>query len=519
VDRVARLDHLRAAVRRSPARLFAPVDIAALVLFRVAFGSLMLWEVYRYFNYGWIGRYYVDPSFNFPYVGFEWVKPWPGSWIYYHFYGLGVLAFCIVIGLWYRISAALFFLGFTYVFLLEKAHYLNHFYLISLFSLLMILIPANRAWSLDVVTGAVSRAETAPAWTLWLLRAQMAIVYVFGGLAKVNGDWLRGEPIRAWLSRRTDFPLIGRWFTEEWMVYGFAYGGLLFDLLIVPFLLWRRTRLPAFVVAVTFHLANNELFQIGVFPWFAIAATLLFFPPETTRRIARWVAAAFGFSRRASSVSRSPRPPVSPSPRLSTRQCLIVTFVAVYVAIQVLVPLRHFVYPGNVSWTEQGHRFAWHMKLRAKSGEVRFFATDPATGETWEIDARSSLTSRQRSNMATHPDMILQFAHVLRDELTRAGYDGVEIRVLAMASRNGRPRQLLIDPTVDLARVDHSLLPAAWILPLETALDAAASPPILADHQAAIDALLLAADRPDGDDDGVEQIRASPERDLAGEGR
>lgn len=141
----------------------------------------------------------------------------------------------MLFGFWYRLSATLFFLGFTYVFLLEQARYLNHFYLISLISFLMIFVPAHRAFSIDALSGA--RSATAPAWALWLLRAQIGIPYFYGGLAKLNGDWLRGEPMRVWMASGTDFPLIGPWFTDERVVFLFAYGGLLIDLLVVPLLL------------------------------------------------------------------------------------------------------------------------------------------------------------------------------------------------------------------------------------------------------------------------------------------
>ena len=134
-------------------RLFTPVDILPLVYFRVVFGMLMAWEVWRYFAYDRIQRYYIEPKFFFSYYGFEWVRPWPGEWMYMHFYALGVLAACILLGICYRLVAALFFLGFTYVFLLDQAQYLNHFYLISLLSLLLVFVPAHRALSLDAWGG------------------------------------------------------------------------------------------------------------------------------------------------------------------------------------------------------------------------------------------------------------------------------------------------------------------------------------------------------------------------------
>ena len=117
-------------------RFFAPVDIASLVFVRIAFGAIMFWEAWRYFDKGWIARYWIRPSYNFKYYGFSWVEPWPGQGMYWHFFILALLAVCIMVGLWYRVTTVFFFLGLTYIFLLEQALYLNHFYMVSLLSFL-----------------------------------------------------------------------------------------------------------------------------------------------------------------------------------------------------------------------------------------------------------------------------------------------------------------------------------------------------------------------------------------------
>src|SRR5436190_11597243 len=264
--------------------LWRPVDIAWLVFFRVAFGSIMLWEVLRYIISGRIRRYYIEPTIFFSYFGFDWVKPWPGDGMFLHFVLLGALAICIALGLFYRAAALLFAIAFTYVFLLDQSLYLNHLYLVCLVSLLLVFLPANRAASLDSRWEIVRGCQSAPSWTLWLLRAQIGLVYFFGGIAKLNGDWLRGEPIRDWLAARSTLPIVGQWLTHDAAAWIFAYGGLCFDLLIVPALLWKRTRVWAFMAAVLFHLTNAAVFNIGIFPWFMIAATTVYFEPDWPRR-------------------------------------------------------------------------------------------------------------------------------------------------------------------------------------------------------------------------------------------
>lgn len=435
------------SLKRAALRLFQPVDIAPLVVFRVAFGALMLWEVWRYFHYDRIARYYVEPTFWFHYMGFEWVRPLPGDGMFWLFYFLGLLSILIMVGALYRVSMVVFWLCFTYVFLLDKTQYLNHFYLVSLVSFLMIFIPAHRARSMDAWVRPSLRAETAPAWTLWILRAQMGLVYFFGGIAKINPDWLAGEPMRDWMAARTDFPIIGGLFTEEWMVYLFSYGGLLLDLLIVPFLLWRRTRIPALLLAIAFHVTNARLFNIGIFPWFAIAATLIFMPPH-------WFRPLIGKPRRITDVPEA-LPPYTRNRRL------IVAALTVYFAIQVLLPLRHWLYAGDPSWTEEGHTLAWHMRLRDKDGTIAFYASDPASGASWLLSVEDHLSARQFDQMKDNPDMILRFVHYLARQ-----YPDVQIHARAMMSLNSRAPQLLIDPTVNLVYEKDDLSASDWILPL-----------------------------------------------------
>ena len=446
----------RTAIQRRAAlwdRLFAAVPIVPLVIFRVAFGMIMLWEVWRYFTYGWIERYYIRPGFYFSYYGFDWIKSWGGDGMYLHFYALGFLAIMIALGFCYRISAILFFLGFSYVFLLDEARYLNHFYLISLISFLLIFVPAHRFLSLDAWIRPRIESKVVPAWALWLLRFQIGIVYFYGGIAKINADWLRGEPLREWLASSTDFPLIGQYFTQEWLVYTFAYGGLLFDLLFVPLVFHRRTRPLILLVSLFFHVSNHYLFNIGIFPWFMLAANVLFLP------ISLW---------------GKPDPLLNPPPpagegrvRVFSLQRMLIYFLAIYCLFQLLFPLRHFLYPGEVHWTEEGHRFSWHMKLRDKEGAVEFWVIDWDTGTSQVIDPRDYLLRHQIDAMKTRPDMLLEFSHFIAEMMRYEGIAEPDVRVRALVSLNSREPQLMIDPGVNLAKVERSWRRSDWILQLE----------------------------------------------------
>jgi vitamin K-dependent gamma-carboxylase len=436
---------------RAIGRLFAPVDIASLAVFRILFGAAMVQEAVRYAMMGWISEYYINPKFCFTYYGFSWVKPWAGNGMYVHFAVMALAALGVLLGAWYRFCAVTLFVTFTYVFLLDQAHYLNHFYLICLLAFMMIVIPAHRALSVDSWRRPSLRSNDAPAWCLWLLLAQVSIVYFYAGIAKLNADWLHGEPMRTWLGDRTHIPLIGQFFEREWMILLFNYGGLAFDLFIVPLLLCKPTRIFGFCWAITFHLLNFVLFNIGIFPWLMIAATLLYFRPDWPRLVFKWS--------RSGTVSKWPEP---------RWPGVVVSALAVYLGLQVLVPLRHLLYRGNVHWTEEGHRFSWHMKLRDKNGSARFYVSDPVRGNTWEVHPRLYLTARQTTKMSVRPDMILQFAHfIARDQARRRRISHpLEVRARVTASLHGRPPQLLIDPEVNLAAENRSLRSAKWILPL-----------------------------------------------------
>ena len=464
-----------ALFQRFCAALFQPVDISFLVFFRIVFGAIMLWEVYRFFSTGWIRRYYIDPTFHFGYFGFEWVKPWPGNGMYIHFAVLGVAAACIMLGFLYRIASPFFFVAFTYVFLLDQTRYLNHFYLVCLISFILMFLPANRALSLDASMRPAIRTDVVPAWTLWLLRIQIGIAYFYGGIAKLNSDWIiGGEPMRTWLRPLMTMPAIGPIFQQEWVVYSFVYGGMLLDLLVVPLMLWRRTRLIAFSAAVVFNLINAAIFNIGIFPWFMLGATLIFFPPDLMRRFARAFltpGAALRAEERKETRARIVKPVADSCPTLTKQQKVVLGLLATYLVVQLLMPLRHFLYPGNVSWTEEGHNFAWHMKLRTKRGEALFTITHPATGQTWIVKPEEHLEARQIIKMSTKPDMILLFSRYLAELKRREGFENVEVRAQVKASLNGRRPQVLIDPNVDLAKQPRSLLPWSWIIPLTTPLE------------------------------------------------
>ena len=440
--------------------LTSPVPVAPLVVFRMLFGFIMAASVLRFAAKGWIDALYVRPTYHFTFYGFGWVVPLGEVGMHALFGVMGLAAVGILLGWHYRIAVAAFFLTFTYVELIDKANYLNHYYFVSIVSFLLLWVPAHRAFSLDVRRKPEWKVDTVPAWTVCVLQLQLGLVYVFAGLAKLHPDWLvEAMPLRLWLPAHAHLPLVGPLLAEPLTAYLFSWAGALYDLTIVFFLLWHRTRPVAYVAVVAFHLTTALLFQIGMFPYIMILCTLIFFPPrfhEAALARAKTVWRAVTRHRRAPAREGTPRPPVPF--RLGRRaSAALAALFAIHFALQVVVPLRAFAYPGHLFWTEQGYRFSWRVMLMEKAGYAVFRVHDPATGRRWEALNYEYLTPNQEKMMATQPDMILQFAHHLEDAYRQAGLDDVEITVAAHVTLNGRRSRLMIDPEVDLTEVEQGV--------------------------------------------------------------
>lgn len=455
---------LAAWTERVVDRLFSRVDGASLAFFRIAFGITMLVETVRYWFK--IEHKWLEPSYFFTFPGFEWVQPWPGDGMYIHFVVMGLAALLIAIGFLYRLAMPVFLVCFTYIFLLDQTNYLNHFYLVCLISLTLCFVPANRTWSVDALLWPRDDDGTTPAWGLWMVRFHVGLPYFFGGIAKLNPDWLRGEPLRIWLNYNTDFPIFGRFFNEEWMIYFASYSSLVFDLLVVPLLLWRRTRYFALTAAILFHLSNMKLFSIGIFPWMMLTATLIFFAPGWPRRVLAYFKSDETLTPLDQEASAGDKTDIARP--LSRPRRLLLAALGIYVAVHLLLPFRHLLYPGDCSWTEEGHTFAWHMMLRSKNAKVRFeLEADGVPRQRLGL-ARDFLSRRQYNEMSGRPDMIHRFALHLAEVARLGGMTNVKIYVQTKASLNGRRYQPLIDPNVDLASAPRSIFQSAdYIVPLE----------------------------------------------------
>ena len=430
---------------------------APLAVFRIAFGVMILGSVIRFWSKGWIEELYIKPSFFFPYYGFEFVKPL-GEYTYLLFAACGLSALLVAVGLFYRTASVLLFLSFTYIELMDKSTYLNHYYFVSLVAFLLIFLPANVYFSVDAYRNPRRFYDQIPRWTIDSLRLLMGIVYLYAGLAKLNSDWLlEALPLRIWLPGRNDLPIIGFLFNYRETAYAFSWLGALYDLSI-PFLLLNRVTRPfAYVAVVVFHVLTVILFPIGMFPYIMIVAALIFF--------------SAGFHQRIIAVlSRLLRLPDN----LLVRHKILIynglqskgllSVLALFFIIQLLFPFRYTFYPNELFWSEEGYRFSWRVMLMEKMGHVQFKVVDES-GRQAVVNNHEHLTPLQEKMMATQPDMLVQFAQYLRDQYARQGFRNPKVFADTYVSLNGRLGKPYIDSTVNLARETDSFRPKKWILP------------------------------------------------------
>ncbi|MCG8329015.1 MAG: HTTM domain-containing protein [Chitinophagales bacterium] len=432
-------------------------EAAPLAVFRILFGTLMFISLLRFYANGWIEKLYLEPSFFFSYTGFEWIKPL-GSWTYLIFVLGALSAIGVALGYRYRLSATVFFLSFTYIELMDKTTYLNHYYFVSLVSFLMILLPANAYFSVDALKNENLRKQYIPAWTIDAIKLMLAIVYFYAGLAKLNSDWLfHAMPLKIWLSAKTSLPVIGPWLQESWVHYAFSWAGMIYDLSIPFLLLWPRTRLLGFTFVVIFHVVTRLLFPIGMFPFIMILSTLIFFSADFHHR----------FLHQLSRILRLDKRIFDNRIKMSkgTFTHLLIPVIVLFFVFQLTLPFRYVLQPGELFWTEQGYRFSWRVMLMEKAGYANFKVVDSSTGKRFYVDNSQFLTPFQEKQMATQPDFILEYALYLEQYYQQQGIADPEIYVESYVSLNGRGSQPYVNPDIDLTQQDISPDNRNWILP------------------------------------------------------
>ncbi|KAA1243927.1 HTTM domain-containing protein [Aquimarina sp. RZ0] len=434
-------------------------EAAPLAVFRIFFGLMMLLSIIRFWSYGWIDKLYIEPTFFFSYYGFDFIKPIE-EYTYIIFALCGLSGIFVMIGYKYRIAIITFFLSFTYIELMDKTTYLNHYYFISILSFLLIFLPANAYYSLDAKVRKVSFQEI-PNWTIDCIKLLLGIVYFYAGLAKLNSDWLiKAMPLKIWLPSKYDIPIIGNLMHKEWLHYTFSYTGAMYDLTIPFLLLFKKTRIFAFVMVVVFHLLTRVLFPIGMFPYIMIIGTLIFFDHQVHHKILTVISKIF----RIDKIKFDTNKTISLHSG-HTKICIGV--LSLFFVIQLLLPFRYMLYPGELFWTEEGYRFSWRVMLMEKAGYANFKIVDSKTKKRFYVDNDDFLTPFQQKQMATQPDFIVQYAHYLKNHFANQGHKNIQVFVESYVALNGRLSSQYIDPTVDLGKQEESFKHKTWIIPFK----------------------------------------------------
>ena len=415
-------------------------------------------SIIRFCLKGWIQLLYIEPSFHFSFFGFEWVKPLE-EYTYVLFAVCAVSAFFVAIGYKYYISIITFFLSFTYIELMDKTTYLNHYYFVSILSFLMIFLPANASYSLDSYLKNQSYRYT-PKWCVDSIKLLLFIVYFYAGLAKINSDWLlEAQPLKIWLTTGSyDLPFIGNNIMQkEWFHYFMSWGGMFYDLLIPFILLYSRTRIYGFLLVVFFHIFTVILFPIGMFPYIMIVSSLIFFSSKTHKKLLDFVLKPV--INRLNNLKQVNAVHIK-------RKKLAISIVFVFFIIQFIFPFRYAFYPGELFWNEQGYRFSWRVMLMEKRGYTTFKIVDKEKGKSFYVMNDEFLTEFQERQMSFQPDFILEYAHHLGDHYKELGYNNIEVYADSYVALNGRMSKRFVDPKVDLLKEKRGFNNKKWILPL-----------------------------------------------------
>ncbi len=430
-------------------RFFKQVDNTGLVLFRAVFGLLITLEAFGAIATGWVRRVLVEPEFTFNFIGFDFLQVFIGTGMYFYFVLMGVFGLMVMLGYKYRYAMFFYALMWTSVYFMQKTSYNNHYYLMMLLCWLMALLPANKDFSLDAKFKPSFKSSAMPQWCKWMVILQVAIVFIYGSVAKWYPDWLNGTAPGLFMKSKKGYWLIGGLLQEPWVHYAIAYFGILFDLLIIPMLFWKRTRLLGFYLSLFFHLFNSIVFQIGIFPYMSIAFALFFFSSETLQK--RFLPKKKIYTNNEIIIPK--------------HNNILIGILSVYFIFQIGLPLRHWVIQDDVLWTEEGHRLSWRMMLRSKSGTLTVRVKDLETGEIKVYDYGKIVSKKQRRVVKSKPDLLWQLAQKIKNLEKEKGND-VAVFMNSKVSINGGPFFPFTNPEVDISSQKwNPFKHTDWLLP------------------------------------------------------
>ncbi len=398
---------------------------------------------------GWVRRVMVEPEFTFNFIGFDFLQVFVGEGMYIYFAVMGVFGLMVMFGYKYRLAMFSYAILWTGAYLMQKASYNNHYYLMVLLCWIMAFLPASRDLSLDAKLNPSFRSLSMSQWVRWVIVLQVFIVFTYGSVAKWYPDWLNGTAPGFILRSKSNYFLIGSLLQEKWIHYTIAYFGIVFDLIIIPMLLWRKTRVLGFYLSLFFHLFNSIVFQVGIFPYMSIAFALFFFSSESIQKL-------FKLKRELYTGNEI---------NIPKHNNILIGIFSVYFIFQIGLPLRHWTIKDDVLWTEEGHRLSWRMMLRSKSGTLTICIKDKATGKIKIFDYKNILSKKQYRSIKTKPDLMWQYAQRIKEEEKKKRND-VAVYFSSKVSINGGPYFQFTNPKIDIAAQEWELFKHTdWLMP------------------------------------------------------
>lgn len=424
-------------------KLSAETSPYLLGAFRVLFACMALYSAIRFLAKGWVQQLYIEPTYHFHYYGFEWVNLPNSSFAIYGLFILMIIsALGILSGRYFRWFAVSYFILFTYFELVDKTYYLNHYYFISLLALLLIFLPMNAA----LVLGK-SAPKKHPFYFVAALRVLIGAVYFYAGIAKLNSDWLAGEPLNTWFNAFQHLPVIGDFIGQHSTAVFASYLAMFFDTILPFLLLFKSTRIWAYLAAVIFHSLTALMFPIGVFPLIMSVCALVFFP-------------TYIWQKRLEQLKIIKQNITITLVVKKSRIALPAIFILL--SFHLIMPWRYTLYGGNVMWHEQGFRFSWRVMLMEKNGFTELTVVN-SDGKKYLVNNADYLTPLQEKMMSTQPDMILEYSKIIALDFEKKGFSHFKIVADSWVTLNGRKPFRMIQNNVDLRQQTTGFANQEWI--------------------------------------------------------
>lgn len=435
--------------------LFKEHSAASLGLFRMLLGIVLFAQTLWFINTEFLLENVFNPTLHFKFYYFKFLDPLPKPLMKMMMGGMLIASLLIALGRFLKLSLFFFGLSFTYLWLLDKSYFNNHYYFISLLVFLLLFTNADYWGSFRNKT---QQNSSVPYWQVFIIKFQIFIVFFIAGINKINYYWIVDfQPIKHILETKAalnDY----EWLTNNFTFAFFSWSGLLFDLFI-GFLIWSsKTRKYALIIYIMFNLLNFWLFydigEIGLFPFLLLACFSIFINPEFIKENLGW-------------LNKSKSSTNSIELKNTTNSTLIISFISIYIVLQVLIPFRYLLFDNHVDFSGKGQRFAWRMKIMYKVPEMHFYLVEEGSDQKMEVNVGNFLTTKQYTNLIYYPDFIPPVAKYIKEEGVRRGLKNPKVVADFEIGFMGYDKQYLVNSELDLSTVEYNPFENSdWIMPL-----------------------------------------------------